>query len=260
LTRRSTSGVLYQDVLDGLQALIPPSALAQRMGVSRTDGYWPYITAGEEPPVQLTYGEFDFFFFADLLDKYNYHQGGGQQQSSCEDKVFVDMGSGAGRLVFAAAALHPGMRQCRGIELLAGLHAAAEDNLVRCRTSLPEAAASMYSLPVPGGVNDILRQPLQLAPLSFTCGSFDDPGVFFGDADCIFVTASCLPTELLQSLHDGILRQCRAGTIVMSTDYPLPLDDSQHATLRMEIVDKVEGWSWVTGGGSTAYIHKVVEK
>jgi SAM-dependent methyltransferase len=47
------------------------------------------------------------------------------------DDVFVDVGSGLGRAVFAAA--HAGVQKATGIEYVAGLHAAAERNRHTCR-------------------------------------------------------------------------------------------------------------------------------
>mmetsp|Transcript_8255 Transcript_8255/g.17683 ORF Transcript_8255/g.17683 Transcript_8255/m.17683 type:complete len:217 (+) Transcript_8255:49-699(+) len=64
----SLSGVPYSSVQSGLDILYPPSQVFSRNAASRTDGYWKFIKEGEEPPVDLTYGEFDFWFFAELMD------------------------------------------------------------------------------------------------------------------------------------------------------------------------------------------------
>ena len=250
----STSGVPYSTVLDALHEVLPPDELESRNAVSRSDGYWRYIQEGKEPPLELTYGEFDFAFFAELLDGVADDDDG----LLCGDggwdgEVFVDIGSGAGRLVFAAAALHPGLRECRGVELLPGLHEKALEGLSKFRERRLELL------------------PAGFAPVSFVCGSFDDPAVYYGDAKCIFVTASCLPTHLLASLRECVLRQCQTGTVVISTDHSLCEGEGSEggggggrggngstARKHLELVRKVEGWSWVTGGGSTAYVHRVV--
>jgi SAM-dependent methyltransferase len=277
LESRSKSGVRYQSVLTGLHKLIPPDELEQRHAVSRTDGYWPFIRTGEEPPLQLTYGEFDFYFFAQLLDRAweHYCDSSTLRDNNChaegagvwKNQVFIDVGSGAGRLVLAAAALHPtGWKQCRGVELLPGLHKAASENLAKCRLGDDDSLA----LPVGQDDNDDNANTnpefLKLAPIDFACASFEDPAIesHWKDASCIFVTASCLPSELLQSLSQVVGRQCRPGTIVMSTDYPLPLQGSSEdndggSSFRLELLEQVDGYSWVTGGDSTAYIHRVVE-
>jgi hypothetical protein len=278
----SKSGVRYQSVLAGLHRLIPPDELEQRNAVSRTDGYWPFVRTGEEPPLQLTYGEFDFYFFAELLDRAWEHYCDSSKDKDVsssshpekrvwKDQVFIDVGSGAGRLVLAAAALHPaGWKQCRGVELLPGLHKAACENLDECRLGDDSLALPVGHDDGNGNASDGKANPakaLRLAPIDFVCASFEDNAIdsHWKDASCIFVTASCLPSELLQSLRRVVGQHCRLGTIVMSTDYPLPLQggisgdgDDGSSLQRLELLEKVDGYSWVTGGDSTAYIHRVV--
>lgn len=262
----SKSGVRYQSVLNGLHKLIPPEELEKRNGISRTDGYWAFIRTGEEPPLGLTYGEFDFYFFAELLDRAWEHYapgnpGGGETvEAAWKNKVFIDVGSGAGRLVLAAAALHPtGWKQCRGVELLSGLHEAACGNLDKCRQG-DDSLAMQVGHDDNGNEN---QECLKLAPIDFSCASFEDPIIdsHWKDASCIFVTATCLPSELLQSLSQVVGLKCRPGTIVTSTDYPLPLEGGSAGegnAFQLELIEKVDGYSWVTGGESTAYIHRVV--
>ena len=62
----SISKVNYSHVLSGLDHLYPPDDLSIRNSMSRTDGYWSYISSGDVPPIHLTYGEFDFIFFAHI--------------------------------------------------------------------------------------------------------------------------------------------------------------------------------------------------
>lgn len=251
----SAAGRPYGQVLEYVHNLFPPERLEERNAASRTDGYWPYIQAGESPPQEYVYGEFDFYFFAQLMDRAlkHYHENdiAGDNASSSSttsgidwsDKVFVDMGSGTGRLVLAAAALHPNLQECKGIEVLPSLHEQAKQKL---------ASSSL---------DDV-------APVEFVCGSFDDPYTYLGNADCIFVFSTAMPTEVTNSLANAIGRQCRPGTIVISTDYMLPLtgycESHEHddrvpsGRFELELVDKVDGYEWTTGGTSTGYIHKVV--
>jgi len=114
LNRKSVSNVPYGSVLLGLKELYPPLDLSKRNAISRSDGYWSYLKNGEEAPQHLTYGEFDFLFFCELLDRaHHYYFGGENQSKGWEGKVFVDIGSGAGRLVIGAAALHPVLSKCK---------------------------------------------------------------------------------------------------------------------------------------------------
>ena len=268
----STSGVRYQSVLDGLSVLYPDMEWEQRNALSRTNAYWPYIQKGDTPPEELTYGEFDFFFFAELLDRACMlwdaaHDADNQKKKS--DKVFCDLGSGSGRLVLAAAALNS-WQLCRGVELLPGIHMVAEDNLASCRNERSDetTGVSEYALPL---LSTTPNDPAcSMAPVEFICGSFEDPYVFFGDSDIVFVFSSCMGADLVQAgLGQAIGRQCRPGTIVITTDYCLPLegvipphprdDRLPFGTFRLGLIEQLEGWCWLTGGSSTAFIHRVEE-
>lgn len=348
----SKSGTSYATVLQGLHQLYPPIDLAKRNAASRTDGYWPFIQKGQDPPEQLTYGEFDFYFFAELLDRAQdlYYQGNSNKDEnppSWNDKTFCDIGSGAGRLVMAAAALHPGWRLCRGVELLNSIHVVAEQTLAKCNpnseatgSGVEEKKERVSSLV---GEDDLLKQfegkfvlegegeydtprpcedeeenepafasnvdeyylplpsdsdtTIKLAPINFACGSFDDPHVYFGDADCVFVFSSCMSKSIISSLSKAIGHQCKPGTIVISTEFPLELegtvdpsndpdelkyshcsydgdfddpDDGEEwnrfcaeegiasKPFKFELLETIDGYCWLTGGVSTAYMHRVV--
>ena len=412
----SLAGVPYQKVLSGLVSLFPPQDLSLRNAASRRDGYWEFISKGEEPPQQFTYGEFDFYFFGELLDRARYYYTGDAESegsdASWDGMVFTDVGAGAGRLVFAAAALHPGFKLCRGLEILPSIHQVAEANLEKCRISKKDATtfsssnddiaktgttplwqipkqtdvdwlesfsgslfgiggaqnggeisdgckemddeeewsnpddwASSYESsgsnsdtddddddddwenpdkflqqfsdepesektsqdiapsdakteddeyflacpPISEDGSIILEveelqqtQLLPLAPIEFNCGSFDDPYEYFGDSDVIFVFSSCMSQDLMSSLSMAIGRQCKPGSIIITTEFPLPLEgyigphrcsvdddiassfarqdhDLPTGTYKLELLESVDGWVWLTGGESTAYIHRVVE-
>jgi len=158
----SVSGVPYSSVLKGLDQLYPRAELDARNALSRKDGYWPFINEGKDPPACFTYGEFDFIFFAELLDKAHgiWKEQNGDEEIDWSDKVFIDIGSGAGRLVVASAALHPTFKVCRGIELLPGMHESAEDIVERnCRYEVPEVASIEGDVDdgVNGFVDDVIE-------------------------------------------------------------------------------------------------------
>lgn len=341
-------------MFNGLNELYPPLLYNERNAESRKDGYWSFIQKGLEPEQACVYGEFDFFFFAELLDRaheifYNKDNSKEKTPPDWREKVFVDLGSGTARLVVGAAALHPGWKVCRGIELLEGIHNVANDIVRSCSSDkraeekvekeitlgvsslvspLPDAdwlellqnafdpearvvkedafvqamlasnsdelspfsggnddeiisetepepeddcvTKNLHFLPL-GDLSDVEEgaTALPLAPIELTLGSFDDPYIYFGDADCIFCFSTAMPKETLEIISRAIGRQCKHGTLVITTDYPLPLegvvepneDDHAipHGSYKLEIVDKVEGWCWLVGGESTAYIHRVVE-
>jgi len=312
--------------------LYPPYELSNRNARSRTDGYWKYVERGERPPQEFTYGEFDIDFFGVLLDRTweIYLEGmddddddGAVKNTKSEDshsaaaaawknKTFIDIGSGAGRLVLTAAALHPEWKVCRGLEILDGLHTMSTSIVDRCHLADAEERQRLeimddklhhvlrlcaFSLFIcvlifcPPTTHDnlhqhVLRIPLNesdasptrttdkshpnyipLAPIQFTCGSFTNPYEYLGDIDCAFVFSSCMKPHLVKDLSIAIGRQCKPGTIIITTEFPLflhgsidPLEEDEsmpHGPYEIQLLEKIDGWCWLMGGESTAYIHRV---
>jgi hypothetical protein len=305
----SKSGVSHQQVVDGIDLILPPEGLDQRVALSRKDGYWPYITKGDEPPQEFVYGEFDAMFFAHVLDRAHalYFENLPNKQPDWTDKVFCDLGSGTGRLVLAAAALHP-WKKCSGVELLENIHKAAEENLNKCRiqdessstgTSAPVTTESNPTSPPPtpsaptsttpqtstettsvespdvdGSVQYALPSPnmpggLALAPVEFSCGSFDDPYEYFGDSDCVFAFSTCLGSALLDMLSRAVGGQCKPGCIVITTEHQLKTDGVVEPNLedpslpsgpyKLELLEEMSGRNPVVGGISTVFFYRVVE-
>ena len=306
----SRSGVRYTDVTAGIDKLYPPLELSNRNAKSRTDGYWKYIERGEKPPQEFTYGEFDIEFFGMLLDRTWEHYLEGfnkcehdhdnddnnsaksvpysKGQSSSDEtehttrtpwnnKIFCDIGSGAGRLVLSAAALHPNWKLCRGVEILPNLHDLATNIADSCVSS--DDGHKDHILRIPYKDQDMKissdvkqrsnadKKHLPLAPIKFKCGSFTDPYEYLGDIDCAFVFSSCMKPNLVQQLSLAIGRQCKPGTIIITTEFPLFLrgtihssDEDEtlpHGQYEIELLEKIDGWCWLMGGKSTAYVHRV---
>lgn len=285
----SLSGVPYSLVISGIDALYPPYELSNRNAKSRTDGYWKYVERGERPPQEFTYGEFDIEFFGLLLDRTWEHYLEGMDATNdnakgddlvpWRDRTFCDIGSGAGRLVVTAAALHPEWKLCRGLEILEGLHNMST-TIVDDRCHLDddgEGKQRHFILPIPRNESDTptscsssendTQYYLPLAPIQFTCGSFTDPYEYLGDIDCAFVFSSCMKPALVQELSLAIGRQCKPGTIIITTEFPLflqgsidPLEEDTsmpHGQYKIQLLEKIDGWCWLLGGKSTAYIHRV---
>ena len=143
----------YNEVISALDQLYPPTELNGRISTSRSDGYWCYLENGIDPPMHLTYGEFDFAFFVQLLEKaHQYHvqylekhrdeevatttaaitTTTTSREKLWQNKTFLDIGSGTGRLVIGTAALYPTMKLCKGIEILPSLHESALSYLDKC--------------------------------------------------------------------------------------------------------------------------------
>ena len=263
----SLSGVSYAEVIAGIDALYPPNELSNRNAKSRTDGYWKYVARGERPPQEFTYGEFDIDFLGILLERswMHYLEGmkGDDDHNNWQhlsmppwsNKTFCDIGSGAGRLVVAAAALYPEWKLCRGLEILEGLY----------NMSVLVADKFLYD---EKEKRRLYKTNLQLAPIDFTLGSFTNPYEYLGDIDCAFVFSSCMKPPLIKELSIALGRQCKHGTIIITTESPLFLkgyinrleDDVSmpHGLYEIQLLEKLNGPCWVLGGESTAYIHRVV--
>lgn len=255
-----------------------------RNAASRADGYWTFISEGKEPPPDFTYGEFDLEFFAYLLDRSHYHYYSSSsvkntyEQKDWSNKVFADIGSGAGRLILGAASLHPVWKLCKGIEVLPGLHKLGVEAIQKCYKNEEEKDApnanseSMDSFTTERESEKYVLKSsesadLALAPIQLSCASVLDPKEYIGDIDCAFVFSSAMSKELLTNISAAVGRQCKPGTVVITTDYMLELngwvkaceDDNREGHYSFRLLESIDGPCSVVGGITTAYIHEVVE-
>lgn len=318
-----------QQIVESINELFPQNNLDQRIALSRKDGYWPYISTGDEPPQEFVYGEFDVDFFAEVVEKaIGLYDG--------EPRIFCDLGSGTGRLVLTAAALYD-WELVRGVELLPGIHQTAVEKLEACRTTTvsqaqPEPAEpsdeylnavpstqesdwrqyqrfsptddwmnqlsqnfddeheSTATLYVPSTTdgsstctissakeetissgNYVLgeQQKLPLAPIELSCGSFDDPYEFYGDANIVFCFSSAMPYHVMVNMARSVGRQCCPGALIITTEYQLPAggtigpdqDDPNvpYGDYELELVEEMHGQNEATGGESTVFIHRLTK-
>lgn len=214
-------------------ALYPSTEYGVRVQASRKDGYWPYISRKEEPPLENTYGEFPLELFSELVDRAAHHSDavGGTDRSRA---TFCDLGSGAGRLALYAATT-AAWERCRGVELLTSLHDTAEAKL--------EQAA---------------REGLLLCPCAFENLSWDDEALDLSGVDVLFAYSTAFPADeedVLQELT-GVLRpRLREGAVVVTTEYML--GDG------FALLDSIEGVNPGVGdrhneGRSIGYVHEKV--
>ena len=126
----------------------------------------------------LVYGEIHFRPYAITFQKIRQLYGGLARSGG----TFVDVGSGTGKPVFAAALLHD-FAECRGVEVLTGLHDASLKLLERWRSDEIQAQLS----PAQRGTN-----------VSFVLG--DARRVDWSDADCIFMNSTCFDEPLMLEL------------------------------------------------------------
>jgi hypothetical protein len=323
----SSAATRYQPIIEAIDELFPPKGLDQRIALSRKDGYWPFISSGDEPPQEFVYGEFDVDFFSQVVDRAI------ELYGKDEAKVFCDLGSGTGRLVLTAAALH-NWDLVRGVELLPSIHQQAVEKLNACEKIAIEHAPSPPSpssqqsiwtqyksfspsndwlnqlsrnfddddeeenseqkliLPPPAmtagvsespseAVSDNLKrtsskeyflghnQELPLAPIKLSCGSFDDPYEFFGDANIVFCFSSAMPYHIIVNMARACGRQCQPGSLIITTEYELPEggiidtyeDDSNvpAGNYELELIEELNGFCDATGGESTVFIHRLTK-
>lgn len=217
-----------------VNALFPPAAydvrrnLARdaalaRSGLATLDGI---PLAGDS----MVYGEFDLNFFAHLIEL----------AAPARGDEFLDIGSGAGRLVLAAALLHPGVwGNCHGIEISSPLHDAA----IAARVAF----------------EDLQPQP-PIAPCEFTCASVLDDGSGSAALGGAGVAFSYAVTWASDETHGQLVRtlasRLPSGARIISIG--LPLDARAAAAkegCRFELLHSVVGTNEETGGEAVGLIY-----
>ena len=188
------------------------------------------------PDATLTYGEVvlstqDFTSLAEVFSLIKSRYGG------LGTGVFYDLGSvaviqGSGKGVIAGAVLHQ-FEECRGIEILPGLH----------RVSLEMKAK--YDSVMPGVITSFPAVFPRVPTVSFFLGSFFN--IPFSDACCFFANSTCFSLEMMQQIADVPLA---LGTIAITLTKNLP--GSQWLVL--ESFRKKMSW-----GEATVYIHRRVD-
>jgi len=155
---------------------------------------------------------------------------------------------------------------------LNGIHELALENLEKCEKNGSVEKSGNASEKIEHVLrfsqNNLVGE-LPLAPIEFSCGSFEDPYEYIGDADVVFVFSSCMSEEMMGKLSRAFGLKCKPGTIIIITDYELPLEgyidtvagnpDLISGDYKHKLLENIDGWCWITGGDSTAYIYQVVE-
>ena len=248
----SLAHVDYNSVIQAMDGLYLPSEEAMRNAQSRTDGYWPYVGKNEDPPPGLTYGEFDIAFLAQLLDRAASWKINGEI-SSWQECTFCDIGSGTGRVVIAAAALHPNFKECRGVEILPKIHSEAVKYLSKC--VLDNKTKRRVLLSSGGRVGDSgsvsAAPPLDLAPVVFRCASATEP-CSLDQVDLAFVFSTCMPAELMGDLSRAVIDQMVPYSLAITIDQPFP------SSVHLELLEVVDGSNPLVGGVSRAYLYRVI--
>ena len=167
----------------------------------------------------LIYGEIEFFAYARIIEI-------ALQSANIASPVFVDLGSGTGKAVVAAALLYS-FADCVGVELLPSLHAVAD-------------AAVTATLAIPPHVEAPPRSRLHVV-----CGDLFEQGNLLPTADVVYVATTGFDDALLRRLADFLAAGLRPGAITITLSLPLP-----HA--RFHVIHSAPyRFSW---GNCTVYI------
>jgi len=167
----------------------------------------------------LTYGEVNFESLAEILKKIK------EYDSLDRDVTFVDLGSGCGRPIIAAALLHP-FKHLIGIEILEGLHSMA----LEVKKAWQDEDKGGGSLEFIHG--DILQSD------------------WYRRGDVILVNSTCFSIPFFAEI-ESLAAFCRTGTFFISLTHCLGLNDKFEKwelleTLRLEM-------SW---GAADVCIHR----
>ena len=217
------------------------AAFSHRLSLGRVAQLGPDMVyrpgmLGGDVDTALTYGEYNLDFFARLVDV---ALGGASLPGYAADdgtpvagKAFVDVGSGCGRLVFAASYLWPQLRSCVGIEKVRSLH---------------ELAVKAEAAGTP---------EMEAAPRTFLLG---DANELLGtiDADVAFAYCSTWPSigDELTTFSSMCGRHLRRGSRVVTTDRKLADDADGEYSFRL--LEAFDGTNAETGGTSTGYVWEV---
>ena len=78
-----------------------------------------------------------------------------------------------------------------------------------------------------------------------------------------------MTSAMIEDLSQSIGRQCQPGTIVITTEFSLNVEGRLDALpndpampfgqYKYELLETIEGYCWLTGGGSTAFLHRLVD-
>lgn len=147
--------------------------------------------------------------------------------------VFLDIGSGSGKAVFAATLIHD-FDACYGIEILESLHSMSEDVLQiwdrKVKRHFP------------------LSIQKKRTRIAFTLGDALDVE-WPGNADLVFLNSTCFGESLLRELAEKLSIACKAGAIIITATHALP--DSPIFDLLRTMKVQQETW-----GEATWYIHR----
>jgi len=139
----------------------------------------------------LIYGEVSFLALAYILERHlpNCQSGG---------RVFYDLGSGAGRPIFAAALLHPFFTKLCGIELIEGLAAASQElQFLFSKEILPHLPPAYHAQQIAFQYGDFLTAD-------------------WSDGDVVLSNSTCFTAELMARMEERAAQLMRPGALFIT--------------------------------------------
>mmetsp|Transcript_16991 Transcript_16991/g.36929 ORF Transcript_16991/g.36929 Transcript_16991/m.36929 type:complete len:324 (+) Transcript_16991:2-973(+) len=213
----------------------PPSPYTKRWLVARRSAE----RLGTESKTQMTYGELDLNLFAAAL---------AAAQPKTGD-VFLDVGSGAGKLVLCAARLHAQeFAECRGVEILSELQSLSEAYYEEFKAQLRRETCVRDSFD---------SGETQLAPCVFEHGDFENADFNKVDVVCVYATTYESTGPYLTTVARVLTDQLRFGARVIVVDKMLA--ERTGPNVGFDLTHTVDGPNADTGS-STAYVYEKVER
>ena len=249
-TAGSRATVDIADAQQLLDTVYGPSTYTDRLMIGRRAQlgddlvYRPGLIGSSQPvDTSLTYGEYDLEFFAQLIEATidGLDRDVSRDVDRDIDLTFMDIGSGVGRLVLAAATLWPHrFSKCSGVEMVADLHTLASEAGRRAES--------------------------QLTPrVKFVCADAAHAlnrhfGELAGGADVVFAYSSTWPAEgdVLTEFSELCGTCLPVGTRIITTDRRLQLR-AEDGSWRFDLLGHYEGRNAETGGTSIAYVQRVAK-
>jgi SAM-dependent methyltransferase len=187
--------------------------------------------ANEYVSLSLVYGEIAFDPFRAVLDQLKRTH----LALTTPGGIFLDIGSGSGKAVFAAALAHD-FDACYGIEILDGLCEISQKVLHDWERNIKK----QYALPY----------QKRRTRIHFTLGdALEEDWPTAPSADLVFMNSTCFSASLLRELTRKLASYCKSGAMVITATHALP-DTQSFEELRSLTVEQ-EAW-----GNATWYLHR----
>jgi SAM-dependent methyltransferase len=159
--------------------------------------------AHEYVSLSLVYGEIAYEPFRAVLDQLNRTH----LALTKPGGVFLDIGSGSGKAVMAAALVHD-FDACHGIEILDGLVAISQKVLFDWERNIKKQYALSYQK--------------RRTRIYFTHGdALEEDWPTTPAADLVFMNSTCFSASLLRELTRKLASYCRPGAIVITATHAL---------------------------------------